>query len=494
MRLWLLLSYAFSLCTNASMAGTYQTLPLAPLAPPAALLASQVLPAKTGMQDQNILIETRQNTDAQKSAAKKLTDPFDDVPAVVNASPALTPTTLSATQRMADAYKRIAERGGWPKVSAVAPRAHGDKVRQLRLRLAAEGDMTPNEARAADVYNDAVTAAIKRFQERMGLAANGNLTPATLRAMNIPASERARALAASVQRLSQMRLLFAERYVVVNLPSATVEAIDHGQVVRRYDAIMGDVEHQSPDVVATIQAVNLNPTWTVPASIIKNEIIPKMREDKDYLAKLRIRIFDNRNVEIKPETLDWNSDKPANYVLRQDSGEGNSLGQIRINMPNKYAVYMHDTPAKHLFSRADHYLSHGCVRVKGVYDLAQWVLEKTPAINSLVSTADPSAPLGTTVWTKQALHDKVATHEMIEVRVAKEIPVMWVYMTGWVGGDGRTYFRPDVYHRDDTPQPAPAPLKVKTEPARVRTSASAPASAPTSVRLQPQRKKWFQWH
>jgi L,D-transpeptidase YcbB len=364
-----------------------------------------------------------------------------------DANPSLTPLTLVNTQKLAESYKKLADRGGWKKVSFVNEKSKGAKVSALRERLAAEGDMTVEQARASDHYDAMVITALKRFQSRMGLPENGTLNPRTLDALNVPADQRARELTATALRLSQMRLSFAERYVVVNLPSARVEAVDHGQIVRLYDAIMGDADHQSPDVVARIQAVNLNPTWTVPASIVKNEIIPKMRDDKNYLSNMHIRILDAHNVEIKPETIDWTTDKATNYILRQDSGDHNSLGQIRINMPNRYAVYMHDTPAKHLFSSADHFLSHGCVRVKGVYDLAEWVLEKTP-VSSALLTSPASSRLTTMIWTQKALHDQVATHESVEVRVSKEIPVMWVYMTGWAGSDGRAHFRSDVYHRD----------------------------------------------
>lgn len=435
----LMLSSAILIYANVSFAASHQ---LIPLPSPEHNLG----PTKNIMPN---------DTTAKKETNKPAPN-FDDSLPITNPIPSLTSSTLSATQHMADVYRKIAERGGWPNVTSVALHDTGRKVHLLRERLAAEGDMSTSEAHASDEFNRSVVEGIKRYQERMGLNITGTLNKPTLRAMNVPASMRAHALAASAQRLSQMKLYFGERYVVVNLPSASVEAIDHGQVVRRYDAIMGDADHQSPDVVATIQSVNLNPTWTVPASIIKNELIPKMREDKTYLSKLHIRIFDAHNIEIQPDTLDWTTDKPATYILRQDSGETNSLGQIRINMPNRYAVYMHDTPAKHLFSKADHFLSHGCVRVKGVYDLAEWVLEKTPPTTSLISPASLITPSAPTTWNKQALHDKVATQEIAEIRVAKEIPVMWVYMTGWVDAEGRTHFRNDVYKRDEPPAPTSA--------------------------------------
>ena len=139
---------------------------------------------------------------------------------------------------------------------------------------------------------------------------------------------------------------FGDRYVVVNLPSTSVEAIENGRVAHRYVAIVGDPEHPSPEIAAHIQVINLNPTWTVPISIIKKEIIPRMQRDPGYLTRAKIRILDGSGQEINPKAVNWSTERAANYTLRQDSGAGNSLGSIRIGMPNKLAVYMHDTPSK----------------------------------------------------------------------------------------------------------------------------------------------------
>ena len=136
---------------------------------------------------------------------------------------------------------------------------------------------------------------------------------------------------------------------------------------------------------AHIQVVNLNPTWTVPTSIIKKEIIPHMQRDPGYLTRAKIRILDGSGQEINPKAVDWSTERAANYTLRQDSGASNSLGSIRIGMPNKLAVYMHDTPSKRLFGADYRFLSHGCVRVQGVYDLAEWLLEGTPAAGRAAS-------------------------------------------------------------------------------------------------------------
>ncbi len=166
--------------------------------------------------------------------------------------------------------------------------------------------------------------------------------------------------------------------MVVNIPSASVETVENGEVYKRYVAVVGDPDHPSPEVDAKVVAINLNPTWTLPASIIKNEIIPKMQKDPGYLNREKIRILDGQGNPINPRSIDWTSQKAVNYTLRQDSGTANALGSIRINMPNKYAVYMHDTPSKRFFGADMRFLSHGCVRVQGVYDLAAWLLQGTP--------------------------------------------------------------------------------------------------------------------
>jgi murein L,D-transpeptidase YcbB/YkuD len=257
--------------------------------------------------------------------------------------------------------------------------------------------------------------------------------------MNVPAEQRLKQLQASAQRLQDMHFPFGDRYVAVNIPSAAVDAVEEGRVAHRYVAVVGDVEHRSPDIEAKISAININPTWTVPTSIIKNEIIPKMRQNPKYLAKAKIRILDGKGREIDPGKIDWSTEKAANYTLRQDSGAGNSLGSIRISMPNKLAVYMHDTPSKRLFSSDYRFLSHGCVRVEGVYDLAAWLLEGVQHS-------------GGGAWDKHALLQAIASGEREDIRLARPVPVIWLYMTGWASADGTVHFRDDVYGIDDNAQ------------------------------------------
>ncbi|RFB79939.1 murein L,D-transpeptidase [Methylovirgula sp. 4M-Z18] len=352
--------------------------------------------------------------------------------------PTLMPETFFATAKASDRYAAIADSGGWPVVDELAPGASGKAVAVLRKRLAIEGDLPANQG-TGETWTPDLTAAVKRFQSRMGLRQTGVVAGATLKAMNVPAVVRFKELASSAQRLAGTNFDLGNRYVVVNIPSTSVEAVENGRVAHRYVAVVGGVDHPSPEVATHITAINLNPTWTVPVSIIKNEIIPKMQKNPHYLAKQKIRILGANGEEVNPAAIDWSTTRATAYTLRQDSGAGNSLGSIRINMPNKNAVYMHDTPSKRLFAADYRFLSHGCVRVQGVYDLAEWLLQ---------GTVDSISGIG---WDKQELLAEIAKGDRTDIKLSQPVPVAWVYLTGWANSDDIVHFRDDVYGIDTVP-------------------------------------------
>ncbi len=353
--------------------------------------------------------------------------------------PTLQPDTFFSTAKAAEHYAAIVQSGGWPTdIPALRPGSRGPAVARLRKRLAIEGDLVGSPSfddPRSMVWDKDLTLAVEKFQSRMGLRPNGVVAGATLKAIDVPAETRHTQLVASAQRLSNNSFSFGDRYVVVNLPSTSVEAVENGKIAHRYVAIVGDPEHPSPEISAHISVINLNPTWTVPVSIIKREIIPKMQKDPGYLTRAKIRILDGTGAEIDPRSVDWSTDRAANYILRQDSGASNSLGSIRIGMPNKLAVYMHDTPSKRLFGADYRFLSHGCVRVQGVYDYAEWLLQGTPG-----------GPTG--VWDKSSLLAEVKSAAREDIKLTKAVPVIWVYLTGWANQDGIVNFRNDVYGID----------------------------------------------
>ena len=244
-------------------------------------------------------------------------------------------------------------RGGWPSFPAdakLAPGASGPNVALLRQRLVITEDM-PAEQEAGDAYDADVVEGVKRFQLRHGLDATGSVGAQTLRALNVPVAARIKQLEASLERLLGMDFIFAERYVVVNIPAAFVEAVANDKVERRYRVIVGKIDKPSPTLTAYITAINLNPTWTVPLSITKNEIFAHMRSDPTYLSRMHMRVLGAHDEEIDPHSIDWSSDRSPNFTVRQDSGSWNALGNLKIDMPNPYSVYMHDTDSRRLVRR-----------------------------------------------------------------------------------------------------------------------------------------------
>lgn len=272
---------------------------------------------------------------------------------------------------------------------------------------------------------------MKRFQARHGLAATGTMTPRTIAAMNVSVQKRIRQLEASLERLQHMTFPFGQRYVVVNIPATFAEAIENDVVVRRYRVIVGKTEKPSPTLTADITSVVLNPTWTVPASIAKAEISAHMRKDPSYLQRMHMEVLDSHDKPIDPHSVDWSGTHTPNFTVRQQNGTWNALGAVKIDMPNSYSVYMHDTNMRNLFSNDYRFDSHGCSRVDNVRDLAAWLLKDQPQ------------------WSRAAIDAAIAGGQHQEVRVTKKIPVAWIYLTAWMTKDQTVQFRNDVYNQDE---------------------------------------------
>ena len=319
--------------------------------------------------------DTQKNDASPKDTQNEAQQIQASKPEEAPAPPDFGPQTAQATAEAARRYAEIAASGGWPRIARpVSPAAKGKPVIDLRRRLAAENFLAREDA-DAPVWDAKLTDALKRFQSHVGLKETGTVSPATLRELNAPAAERARALAATAERLSKMKFGFGERYVDVNIPAAEVESVENGRRIERYTAVVGEPKHPSPQIAAKIASVLINPAWTVPASIVKRELLPALRRNPNYLARERIRVLDGRGREIDLRHLRGLSvERVAMFTFRQDPGPKNSLGSIHLDMPNKEEVYMHDTPNKVLFERDYRFLSHGCVRVEGIYDLASWLL------------------------------------------------------------------------------------------------------------------------
>ena len=307
--------------------------------------------------------------------------------------------------------------------------ARGPAVSVLRQRLIVTGDLDPAAANG-DVYDSYVEAGVKRFQSRMGLSTTGEINRATLTALNVPIDRRIRQLEINVQRLRTWAGSLPNRYVVANIPAAAVETVENGHVATRHAAGVGKIDRQSPLLQTRIPEINFNPTWTVPASIIRKDLIPLMRKDPTYLTQNKIRIIGPAG-EIAPERVNWSSDEATRYTFRQDpGGEFNSLGFVRINIPSPHGVYMHDTPAKGIFGDDFRFVSSGCIRVQNVRDYIGWLLKETPG------------------WDRAKIDETIQSGERVNARISNPVPCYWVYVTAWATPEGGVQFRDDIYNKD----------------------------------------------
>jgi murein L,D-transpeptidase YcbB/YkuD len=372
---------------------------------------------------------------AAKTAAAPASTPEQRAAAALALShePTFDEGTAARIKEAALSYSDIAVRGGWPAIPMDAKFAigvAGPNDDLLRQRLIISADLAAD--RSSGPFDAVVAEAVKRFQVRHGLAPTGTVTPRTLAAMNVPVQKRIKQLEASLERVENINFSFGQRYVVVNIPATFAEAVEKDQVVRRYRVIVGKTEKPSPTLTAEITGVVLNPTWTVPSSIAKTEISAHMRKDPTYLTRMHMEVLDAHDNPIDPHSVDWSGTHTPNFTVRQANGTFNALGSVKIDMPNSYSVYMHDTNQRSLFNDDYRFDSHGCSRVDNVRDLAAWLLsEEMPK------------------WNRAAVDAAIATGTHEEVTLPKKVPVAWIYLTAWMTRDQTVQFRNDIYAQDE---------------------------------------------
>ncbi|UDL96543.1 L,D-transpeptidase family protein [Lichenihabitans sp. PAMC28606] len=347
-------------------------------------------------------------------------------------TPVLSPQTVAATEQAIQTYQGIVSKGGWGNVAGGASLRVGSKsqaVVALRRRLMASGDLDA-AAGMSPVYDAYVEAGVKRFQARHGIGESGAVSSETVAALNVPAETRLRQLETNLVRLRSFSGNLGPRFVMANIPAAMVETVENGVVFSHHIAGVGKIDRQSPVMQTKATDINFNPFWTVPASIIRKDLIPKMQADANYLTDNHIRIFNKENQEVPSSSINWNSLDAVNYKFREDPGENNSLGVVRINIANPYGVYMHDTSTKGVFGDDFRFVSSGCIRLQNVRDYVAWLLKDTPG------------------WDRDHIDAAIRTGDRIDVKLASPVAVYWVYITAWATPDGVVQFRPDIYQRD----------------------------------------------
>jgi murein L,D-transpeptidase YcbB/YkuD len=346
-------------------------------------------------------------------------------------APTFSAYTAEATQNAIAQYQQIAANGGWQPITGAGRLKLGSRsedVVSLRQRLIATGDLAPALG-GSEVFDSFVEGGVRRFQARHGILTSGVVGETTRAAMAIPVDIRLRQLELNIVRLRAMGGDLGPRYIMMNIPATELEAVNEGVVESRHNTVIGKPDRQSPVMSTHVQNINFNPFWTVPVSIIRKDLIPKMQAEPSYLADHHIRIYNAQGQEIPAEQVNWNSDEATRLTFRQDPGFGNSLGTVRINIANEHGVYMHDTPYKSVFGQEYRFDSSGCARVQNVRDLVAWILQGTE-------------------WTRPHIDEVIRSGARTDAHPVKKLPVYWTYITAWATPEGMVQFRDDVYDKD----------------------------------------------
>ncbi|MGF1611054.1 MAG: murein L,D-transpeptidase [Kiloniellales bacterium] len=342
------------------------------------------------------------------------------------------------------AYRALARQGGWrplPQGETLKPSMSDPRVPLLRERLIQIGDLAPTSVSAELTlfYDDSLVEAVKRFQFRHGLEQDGAVGKKTLAALNVPVEARIEQMLLNMER---RRWMAGDRprdnggsYIFVNLADFELKVVDGERTIFDSRVVVGTSYHRTPVFSGEMTYLELNPYWNVPPSIARKELLPKIKQDVSYLAQQNMRVFsgwDGAASELDPTAINWAAVSAGSfpYKLRQDPGEGNALGRVKFMFPNRFNVYLHDTPSRALFQRTVRSFSHGCIRVQYPLELAELLLRNDPA------------------WSPERIEAVIASGKRQVVTLKQPMPVHITYLTAWVNKDGSVHFRDDIYGRD----------------------------------------------
>lgn len=338
-------------------------------------------------------------------------------------------TEALARLRAADAA------GGWPTVAVgqtLKPGASDPRVTQVRARLLASGDLPVDVAGGGDAYDGSLESAVKRFQERHRLTADGAIGKATVESMNVSARMRAEQVRANIERARWVLGGLSDTFLLVNLPAFKVYYIRDGKNVWESRTQIGRAARQTPTFRADMQYLVFNPDWTVPPTILANDVIGRMKKGENPIEEKGLTIIDRRGRTVDPASIDWASVTPGRfpYTLRQPPGEDNALGRVKFIFPNEHAIFLHDTPSRALFRADTRTFSSGCIRVEQPLELAELLLG------------------GQGDWSGEKIREVVDSGRSVTAPLEGPLPVVIVYWTVSVGGTGDLRYARDVYSRD----------------------------------------------
>ena len=336
-------------------------------------------------------------------------------------------------------YQGIVKAGGWkvlPEFKDLKPGMSDPVVPVLRERLTKEGDYLPcDDKNVTKRYDDCLVEAVKKFQARHGLASEGYIGKMTRNALSESAEDKVTRIKLNLDRMKWVKRSYDRYQIWVNIPGYTMYVHDGDKMIETMKVIVGRKGHNTPIFYNRVRTIVLNPYWRIPASIIRHEMIPKLKKNPGYTSSKKIEIhtgYSEHSPLVNPHSVNWHKygRKLPPYKFMQSPGTHNALGKIKYLFPNKYSVYMHDTNQPYLFSKDVRSLSHGCVRLHKPVDLLETFSKMDPKIDFEKS----QVTLG---------HNKKTP-----LRLSHSIPIDMIYLTTWVDSEGNAHFRDDIYGYD----------------------------------------------
>ena len=326
--------------------------------------------------------------------------------------------------------------GGWPKVSNGEVLKPGDtaaRVSEIRKYLIAVGDLKESLVENKNIFDKDLEEGVRKFQWRHKLTQDGVIGKGTVEQMQVPVEDRIDMLLLNLERTRWIFHQPDEDFLLVNIAGFHVKRFTNRKEVFNSRAIVGKYHKESPIFKGVMEYIVINPTWTLPYSIATHETLPNLKKDPGYLAAKHMEVMDSKGKILNPSSIDWNKYSSGNFpfIIRQKAGPWNALGEVKFIFPNKYAVYLHDTPSRGLYNQQDRAFSHGCIRTEDKWGL----------LMSLMN--DPQ------VWNMEKINEILASGETTKIYLPKPINIYLIYLTAAVDEDNNLMFMKDVYKRDD---------------------------------------------